>query len=80
MTIFGYSAVSHCCCFLSKVSATLHPSHSFIFNYALLQCLNTLDAHSDKVWALAVRPDGQEVVTGGADSVLKVCRSDCGLC
>jgi hypothetical protein len=34
-------------------------------------CMNTMDAHADKVWALAVRGDGGEVVTGGGDSVLK---------
>lgn len=36
------------------------------------QCANTFDAHSDKAWALAVRGDGKQVVTGGSDSVLNV--------
>lgn len=40
--------------------------------HLLSQCANTFDAHSDKAWALAVRGDGKQVVTGGSDSVLNV--------
>lgn len=40
------------------------------------QCVATLDAHEDKAWALAVRPDSAQIVSGGADSVLCVWR-DC---
>lgn len=38
------------------------------------QCDNTFDSHTDKVWALAVREDGRQLVTGGGDSLLQVWR------
>jgi len=34
------------------------------------ECVNTFDEHEDKIWSLAVR--GEQVVTGGADSLLLV--------
>lgn len=36
------------------------------------QCANTFDAHGDKAWALAVRGDGRQVITGGSDSIINV--------
>lgn len=34
------------------------------------ECETTLDNHTEKVWALAVRQDQKVVATGGADSVV----------
>eukprot|EP00615_Pteridomonas_danica_P012096 CAMPEP_0114333374 /NCGR_PEP_ID=MMETSP0101-20121206/3720_1 /TAXON_ID=38822 ORGANISM="Pteridomonas danica, Strain PT" /NCGR_SAMPLE_ID=MMETSP0101 /ASSEMBLY_ACC=CAM_ASM_000211 /LENGTH=584 /DNA_ID=CAMNT_0001464387 /DNA_START=644 /DNA_END=2395 /DNA_ORIENTATION=+ len=36
------------------------------------ECENTYDAHDDKVWGLSVSQDHQTLVTGGADSLVKV--------
>jgi U3 small nucleolar RNA-associated protein 13 len=36
------------------------------------ECEATLDGHTNKVWALDMSPDGQTVVSGGADSKLAV--------
>lgn len=34
------------------------------------ECINTFDKHTDKVWALAVRTDESEFITGGSDSLI----------
>lgn len=36
------------------------------------ECINTFDGHTDKVWALAVRKDEDQFITGGADSLIHV--------
>jgi U3 small nucleolar RNA-associated protein 13 len=38
------------------------------------ECVLSLDAHEDKIWALDLSSDGQLLVTGAADSTLKVFR------
>ena len=35
-------------------------------------CAATYDAHEDKAWALAIRPDGGAIASGGADSLLTI--------
>ncbi len=45
------------------------------------ECVDTLDVHTDRVWALAVGGDGSEVVSGGGDSLVcfwKVHMCGCG--
>lgn len=40
------------------------------------ECVETFDQHTDKVWALAVSPSEQFVVSGGSDSVINLWRDD----
>ena len=37
-----------------------------------LECEATMDAHSDRVWALDMNNEGDEIVSGGADSRIVV--------
>ena len=36
------------------------------------ECVKTLDAHEDKIWALAVNKDEETVISGAGDSTIIV--------
>lgn len=36
------------------------------------ECVNTFDNHTEKIWSLAVSSDGNEVISGGADSLINL--------
>lgn len=36
------------------------------------ECVETLDAHTDKVWSLCVRKDDSYMASGGADSLIQI--------
>ena len=43
-----------------------------LWNVRKNECVSSIEAHEDKIWALDVSNDGKILVTGGADSTLKV--------
>jgi U3 small nucleolar RNA-associated protein 13 len=43
-----------------------------VWNIKTNECVNTFDVHTDKVWALAVRKDEEQILSGGADSVINI--------
>lgn len=36
------------------------------------ECVNTFANHTEKVWSLAVHSDGNEITSGGADSLINI--------
>jgi WD40 repeat protein len=53
---------------LSRVSSSTH--HVFARTIKTNECVNTFDAHNDKIWAMAVNnaDESTQIVTGSADS------------
>lgn len=51
-----------------------------VWNAHTGECLQTFNAHSQGVWAIAVSPDGQSVATGGANGHVKLWRLADGSC
>ena len=84
-TLEGHDASVLALCFLRRGTQLMTAGADGLlklWNVADGECANTFDAHTEKVWALAVRPAGlggvtadrdePEIVSGGSDSVLNV--------
>jgi U3 small nucleolar RNA-associated protein 13 len=36
------------------------------------ECIETFDEHKDRLWAIAVKEDGKELIAGGEDSMITI--------